>query len=153
MNTQQDFLTQEIALLPRRRTLLPVWIKIFIWLFMIFGAIAPLPLILGVVSAKLAIFGFESHDQYSPEGLLVMVIFVYNGIVAYKLWTEQRNAVELALYAAYLNGLLCITAIVIAAFNNHVSIRLELVLLVFFISKLKKIKELWEMGVDKSQSN
>jgi len=33
----------------RRRKLLPIWIKIFLWLFMIFGIIAPVGLILGLL--------------------------------------------------------------------------------------------------------
>ena len=44
----------------RRRKLLPWWIKIFLWLFLITGAISPIGLIFGVLgnNFQLALYGF-----------------------------------------------------------------------------------------------
>ena len=149
MDSQTDILTEEIAAMHLRRSLLPLWIKIFIWLFMVIGALGPVGFAAGIMLGdfRVAIFGFDTTEPLSFEALLVLGIFIYNGIIAYRLWTEKKDAVDIALYGAYLSVALCIASMVIAVIDGGFSIRLELVLLFLYITKLKRIKELWSLGI------
>jgi hypothetical protein len=153
MDTQTDILTEEIAAMHLRRSLLPLWIKVFTWFFMVIGALGPVGFVAGIMlgNFRVAIFGFDTTEPLSFEALLILGIFIYNGIIAYRLWTEKRDAVDLALYGAYLSVALCIASMVIAVLHGGLSARLELVLLFLYITKLKKIKELWSLGISKSQ--
>lgn len=153
MDTQNDILTEEMPELHLRRLLLPLWIKIFIWIFMVTGVLAPVGFVVGTMleNFQAAIFGFETTDPLSLEGLLIISIFICNGIIAYRLWTEKRDAVEIAIYGAYLSVALCITSTLIAIMSGHLSLRLELVLLFLYIRKLREIKESWLLGISKSQ--
>jgi hypothetical protein len=153
MDTQTDILTEEIAAMHLRRSLLPLWIKVFIWFFMVIGALGPVGFVAGIMlgNFRVAIFGFDTTEPLSFEALLILGIFIYNGIIAYRLWAEKRDAVDLALYSAYLSVALCIASMVIAVLHGGLSARLELVLLFLYITKLKKIKELWSLGISKSQ--
>jgi hypothetical protein len=135
--------------------LLPIWIKIFIWIFMVIGGLAPITFLIGAFGGnfRASIFGLESTDPVSMQGLLIVSVFIYNGIIAYMLWTERKDAVATAIYGAWFNVVICIVSMVIAIADGRFSIRIELVPLFFFISKLKKIKELWLLGISKGQFN
>ncbi|WP_449387248.1 hypothetical protein [Chryseobacterium lineare] len=77
----------------RRRNLLPVWIKIFVWFFLIGGSISALFLGIGpfVRQFKISIYGIDAHHPYTVPGLIVSFSYIYKGIVAYGLWFEQNG--------------------------------------------------------------
>lgn len=135
----------------RRRKLLPIWIKIFVWIFMIMGATAPLAFVAGLFidNVNLAIYGINATESISFAGILVTSIFISKGIVAYGLWFEKNWAVT----AAYIDGiagvLICILVmlimplLVIGPVRNF-SIRFEIILLIPYIIKMDKIQYDWE---------
>jgi hypothetical protein len=151
METQNHILTEDISLLQPRRMLLPIWIKIFIWIFMVTGGLAPIIFLIGAFGGNFhaSIFGLESTDPISMQSLLIICVFIYNGIIAYMLWTERKDAVTTAIYGAWFNVLICVVCMVMAIADGRFSFRIELVPLFFFISKLKKIKEAWLLGISK----
>jgi hypothetical protein len=155
MDTQQDILTQEIFVVQPRRMLLPLWVKIFIWIFIVLGAITPIGYILGSMGANFhfSIFGLDSNEPFSIQGMILFCLFVYNGIVAYMLWTEKKLAVAMALVAAYLNGLVCVGTMAMALTNGNINLRLELIPIFFFIKKLRSIRDIWQTGVSSDQAN
>ncbi|WP_299765457.1 hypothetical protein [uncultured Dokdonia sp.] len=55
----------------RRRDLLPIWIKVFLWFFMIFGFFAPICLLLGILGfdVSLALYGLEATNALTVNGL------------------------------------------------------------------------------------
>jgi len=95
-----------------RRDLLPMWIKVFVWIFLIFGALVPVALILGVagVNFSLSLYGLETIDSLSLIGVSIMCLFIFKGIVAFGLWTEKEWAVSLAIADASIGIILCILA-------------------------------------------
>lgn len=134
----------------RRRTLLPVWMKVFIWIFMITGAIAPICLLAGISDGRvqLALYGFETTDPLSTSGLVISLLFLYKGIVAYSLWTEKDWAINFGIVDAFVGIAICIYVMTIAPFVNNQSgfvfnFRLELVALIPYLIKLRKIKSVW----------
>jgi len=134
----------------RRRKLLPIWVKIFLWIFMIFGAFAPLGLVFGLLGMNfnVELYGFETTNPFSPIGLLLVLLFAIKGMVAYGLWFEKDWAVVFALF----DGILGISVCVFVMFGlpylmgNNLSsfnIRLELLALIPYVVTMKKIKEEW----------
>jgi hypothetical protein len=134
----------------RRRDLLPIWIKIFLWIFLVFGAIVPIGLILGLKGMKfnLALYGLETLHPLSLIGLSVSFLFVLKGIVALGLWTEQKWAVNLAIIDAVIGILTCVFVMAVIPFighNNgiHINLRLELIPLILYLIKMRKIRTEW----------
>lgn len=135
----------------RRRKLLPTWIKIFLWIFMVFGMIAPIGLIFGVlgIDFSLALYGLESTKALSITGLLIILLFSIKGAVSFGLWTEKDWAIKLALVDAIIGIIACSVVMIILPFlieNNgfHFSLRLELIALIPYLIKMNKIKGDWE---------
>lgn len=63
---QADLLTESILEnTKRRKQLLPLWIKIFTWIFLIFGTIIPFALVLGILgfSFDVALYGLEAKQS------------------------------------------------------------------------------------------
>ncbi|NIF04936.1 hypothetical protein F3J23_05730 [Chryseobacterium sp. Tr-659] len=133
----------------RRRDLLPVWIKIFLWIFLIGGAIVPILLITGpfLTRTDLSIYGMSAHHPYSMTGLLICLLFIYKGIVAYGLWFEQKWAPQAAIIDAIIGIVICFIMMAIIPFtvpNINFTLRLELIPLYFYLTKMQQIKKIWE---------
>lgn len=134
----------------KRRDLLPVWMKVFIWIFMIIGVIAPVCLLAGLSGTKLqlALYGLESNDSLSLPGMVILLLFILKGIVAFGLWTEKDWAITLGMADAMVGIAICVYVTAIAPFvNNHsafvLNLRLELAVLIPYLIKLRKIKSQW----------
>lgn len=132
-----------------RRSLLPWWIKIFCWFFMLFGALATICLFLGFTNIKpaLALYGFETNEPFSLIGILVIGLGIFKGITAYALWFEKDNAITLGKICAILGIVICGISMLILPFLLEITtiqIRLELVLLIPFLITLNRIEKKWE---------
>lgn len=135
--------------LKRRRDLLPLWIKIFLWLFLIAGGLCVSFLILGVFSIKidLSLYGIDAHHPYTVPGLIISFLFIYKAIVAFGLWFEETWAPLAAIIDAIIGIAVCILMMILAfAFPDNLSftLRLELIPLYFYLVKMYKIKKIWE---------
>lgn len=84
-----------------RRNLLPTWVQVFCWLFLVAGTLAPTVLIARFFySAPMhfALFGWEHEGSpFDPYSLLILGYFVASGIAAYgllrgKLWGWAAGA-------------------------------------------------------------
>lgn len=133
----------------RRRDLLPLWIKIFLWLFLIAGGLCVSFLILGVFSIKidLSLYGIDAHHPYTVPGLIISFLFIYKGIVAFGLWFEETWAPLAAIIDAIIGIAVCIVMMILAfVFPDNLSftLRLELIPLYFYLVKMYKIKKIWE---------
>jgi hypothetical protein len=133
----------------RRRNLLPVWIKIFTWLFLIGGAVATGILICGsfLTNINLSIYGIQANHPYTLTGFLISILLIYKGIVGYGLWFEQKWAPQAAIIDAIVGIAICIIMMAVIPFtvpNISFTIRLELIPLYFYLLKMQKIKSTWE---------
>jgi len=143
--------SDDSLLLSRRRKLLPTWIKVFVWIFLLFGVMMPVSLIFGIMGLgfSLSLYGLDSLDPFSPVGLFITLLFTLKGLVAFGLWTEKDWAVRVALVDAVLGILLCVMVMLILPFLNaqdglNLTFRLELFALVPYFSKMQKIKVDWD---------
>lgn len=135
----------------RRRKLLPLWIKIFLWIFIVFGVFVPVVLIMGIfgLETTLSLYGLETQQPFSVSGLLLTAIFTIKGAVSYGLWTEKDWAVKLAIADAIIGIITCSVImiglpILIENSSFGFNIRFELIALIPYLLKMMKIKDEWE---------
>jgi hypothetical protein len=148
---EEEILNNETSqITERRRTLLPIWVKIFLWIFMIFGAVAPIGLILGIfgMSFDLSLYGLETTNPLSLVGLIIIALFAIKGAVSFGLWTEKDWAIKLAIIDSILGIAICVLVMIVLPFlyNNgfKLTLRLELVALIPYLLKMQTIKSDWE---------
>ncbi|PCJ64298.1 MAG: hypothetical protein COA58_13165 [Bacteroidetes bacterium] len=134
----------------RRRQLLPWWIKIFCWIFMIMGVFSLISVGFGILSIQtnLAFYGFETKEAFSLTGILVISVAFFKGISAYSLWFEKDIAIKLCKADAIIGIILSVISMLVIPFFNeggfNLQIRLELALLIPFLIRLNKIQKEWE---------
>lgn len=136
----------------RRRNLLPKWIKVFIWIFMIFGGMSVLVLFLGLIVDKMymSFLGLETNYSFSLIGVIISALYLFKGTVAFGLWTEKDWAVNLALVDAYVSIAVCMSTMLILPmfFEDYgwdYTLRLELVAIIPYLLKMKNIQHDWSM--------
>ena len=147
-NNQTQFAQFEIKNIERRK-LLPLWIKVFCWIFMLMALASIVCLIFGAFgnSADLAFYGFETNKPLTLIGIFIISIMLLKGFSAYALWFEKDYAIKLCKIDAILGIAICVFAMFIMPFikeNSDFSIRLEIALLIPYFMKLNKIKNEWE---------
>ncbi|HET7117069.1 MAG TPA: hypothetical protein VFI29_11290 [Hanamia sp.] len=148
MQQSTDFLNQFEIIKINRRQLLPWWMKFFCWLFMIFGVAAAGCLLLGLfgIPENLALYGLESNQALSATGITIILVAIFKGIAAFSLWFEKDYAIILGTIDAIVGIIMCVifmTVLPLAIQNFHATIRLELVLLIPYLIKLRNIQAKW----------
>ncbi len=143
---QTDLISEDLLqenVVPRKK-LIPTWIRIFSWIFFCFGLIVPVGIIIGLLGSdfSMALYGFETNDIFSITGITIAVLFLLKGIVAYGLLWSKDWAVKLAMADSIIGILLCIYSMVFLSFT----LRLELIALIPYLIKMKKISADWEAG-------
>lgn len=135
----------------RRRSLLSGWIKFFTWIFLFFGVMAPIGLILGIfMDFPLSLYGLDTSQVYSLTGLGVVALFLIKGLTAYGLWWEKDWAVTLAIGDAVIGIVICVLMMlnnpiveVEDGFFNFTGLRLELLFLIPYLIKMLRIRKVW----------
>ncbi len=151
MKEQEELILEPLLIqhTVNRRNLLPLWIKVFTWIFMITGGFA----IFGIPAAllgfffKVSIYGLQSTNTLSPVGLIATALLVFKGIVAYGLWTEKTWAITLGIADALLGIAVCALMMLVVPFIGDgpasLEFRLELAFLIPYLLKLLQIKPRW----------
>jgi hypothetical protein len=129
----------------RRRDLLPWWIKIFCWLFMLAACVVPIGIAARIMHypCDFEVFGIGSHDPFSAQGVIAMSIFLFTGLTALFLWMEKPWAVLLAKINAIVNIVICIGVMGYFMSHGNFNIRLELIPLGIYLYKLSNIQYNW----------
>lgn len=135
--------------LPRRRALLPWWVKVFSWLFIILGAIAAGVFLLSLMgfSANIALYGLEATRLFSVEGIILISVFLLKAVTGAALWTEQQWAITTGIADAVIGIVFCVFMMGIYPFitaEREFNLRLELILLIPYLRWLIKVKPAWE---------
>ena len=133
----------------RRRDLLPLWIKIFLWLFLIAGTVGVILLLSGwlITHSSLSLYGIEADHPYSATGILICFLFIFKGIVSYGLWFEQEWGPAAAIIDSVSGILICVFMMMAAPFlfpSVNFNIRLELIPLFFYLLKMLEIRKTWQ---------
>lgn len=127
----------------RRKDLLPWWIKVFSWIFLVFGALGILGIVCGILGYQIALsfFGLATKDPFSMDGIVIIGLLLFKAIVSYGLLWEQGWAVVAGIIDAILGILICIIMVFYSSY------RLELVFLIPYLIRLLKIRSQWEQSV------
>ena len=152
MEHQPDVLTEIITSSKIKRSkLLPWWIKVFMWIFLIFGLLVPIGLVVAFLGFgfHMSLYGIETNGPLSITGLLLMGLFLLKGVVSIGLLKETGWAIKLGIVDALIGIVICGFVMFVYPFfkegNGFVlSLRLELLLLIPYAIKLRKIKDDWE---------
>lgn len=132
-----------------KRDLLPIWIKVFLWIFMLMAGVIPIVLLFSILGlpANLSLYGISSNTMFSLPGIIITILILYKGFIAFGLWTEKKWAVTHAIIDAIIGLCVCIIVILIPLFFSSngflFSFRIELIPLVLYLNKMKKIKNEW----------
>ena len=132
-----------------RKTLVPVWIRIFSWIFLVLGVFAPFSLVFAALDYDfaLALYGLESNGPLNLTGISIVLLFALKGVVAFGLINHKDWAIQLAIVDASVGIALCIFIVLYPLFvGGNFNLRLELFLLVPYLIKMAKVKEQWEMS-------
>jgi hypothetical protein len=136
----------------KRKQLLPWWIKVFMWIFLVFGVFAPFGLILAIFGFdfQLSLYGLETNNPISIIGIIIMAIFLFKGITAYGFFREKDWAITLGIIDSISGIFICILVMIFPltdkTSHGNNSFRLELVLLVPYLIKMIRIKSAWEQA-------
>lgn len=136
-----------------RKQLIPLWIKIFGWLFILFGIGVP---ITAVYSATMAVpmhytlFGLSAYGSISsPMAIFLMLLFIALAVSAYGLLFGRAWGLMLCLALGYISLAICIATTIIAlATQPGINIRLEIVVLIPYLIRLHKIKHKWQAAAN-----
>jgi hypothetical protein len=131
-----------------RRKLLPWWIKIFCWIFMLMGGCSVGALIFNLFtpSIRLSIYGFTTYNAFSGVGMFIIAIVIFKGYAAYALWFEKQNAILIGKFDAIAGIAICLFSMIILPFvfrSIRFEFRFELILLIIFYIRLNKIEYKW----------
>ncbi len=132
----------------KRRDLIPIWIKVFIWIFIITGGLTVPVFLFALIgnSTTLAIYGLETNDGLSVTGLIIFALFIFKGLTALALWTENDWAITCGIIDAALGIVICLGFTVAPLYNSQIPFvfRLELVALIPYLVWLLRVKNEWE---------
>jgi len=153
---QTDLLTESVLQIntQKRKKLIPWWIRIFIWIFLFFGAVAPLGLIFGILGYKfqLSIYGLQTNEPISLIGMSIIVIFLFKGITSYSLLKQKVWAVTLGIIDAIIGIFICSFIMIYPFINSDSGLNstfsIELLLLIPYLLKMIKIKTDWEQAIE-----
>jgi hypothetical protein len=134
----------------RRKDLLPWWIKIFMWIFLVLGSIATLGFIIGLLGYpfEMSLYGIGVNDPLSISGIVLITIFIIKGITAYGLVKEKDWAIITGIIDAIIG---IVTCLVMAAYplifpDSGITsrFRFEILILIPYLIKLLKIRPEWD---------
>ncbi|MDM3871896.1 hypothetical protein QSV34_11090 [Porticoccus sp. W117] len=131
-----------------RKKLVPKWIKIFGWLFMVFGALMPLLVAASLLlqePLQLGLFGLNYNGPAThPAAILMASLIIALAIAAFGLLFAKGWGVKVCLALGYLCSAICLFTMVHNIMSGHLMLRLELVVLFFYLRRLHRIAPLWQ---------
>ncbi len=148
LNRQDDLLndvfhTTEVK---SRRKLLPLFMKIFSWIFAVYGCFIPVAIVAGLMmhNFRMSIYGLEANTIYSVTGAIIAIIFLLKFFVAVGLLRRQDWAVKLGIADAVLGIAVCMAVMLYLIVTVHsFSFKLELAALIPYLVSLLKIRDEW----------
>lgn len=130
-----------------RRNLLPIWIKVFCWIFIFLGFFSIVSFASGLFgySAGIEFYGMPSDTSLSVMGISVTIVLVFKAYAAYSLWFEKDNAIILSKIDAVAGIIICVAMMFIApiVMNGSIPIRFEIIPLYLFYRRIDRLEYAW----------
>jgi hypothetical protein len=136
----------------RRRDLIPVWMKPFIFLFMLFGITSLYGIWRNIIGndSETSIYGLEAFTIFSAMGIFLKSIMFFKAITAFGLWMEKDWAIKFGIIDAVFGLIVCIMVMVVLPFVeivegvNRVNFRFEVLLLIPYLIQLIRMRKAWD---------
>lgn len=132
-----------------RRSLLPLWIKIFVWIFIVTGIINVFGIFMSFFgfNIQLGLYGIETYAGLSILSVLVQLLFILKAVVAIGLWQGKAWAVNVALIDGFIGIVTCAVVILMEAMSGVLTFRLEILLLIPYMMKMYTMKNDWSKAL------
>ncbi|MRG44639.1 hypothetical protein GFS24_05915 [Chitinophaga sp. SYP-B3965] len=136
---------------PRRKELLPWWIKVCSWFFLFMGGIGIL-LLLALLFGTFTMEGFETtaSDAKTIMGTILFIWIALKAVTSYGLLSGKSWAINVAIADAVINLLISIFSAVYPFFDDQpggtIQPRIEIFLLVLYLWTLHKISPQWDIS-------
>lgn len=145
-----------------RKKMIPVWIKVFCWIFLVIGTVAPVAILVMLLLSKttnISIYGFSTNNALSFIGISGTLLYVYKAFVSYNLLTGKDNAVTFAIIDGWVGIALCVLNMITGNFiteyhignESGINLRLELFLVIPYLVKMYRIKDEWNANTHERQ--
>jgi hypothetical protein len=136
----------------KRKKLVPLWIKIFGWFFIIMGIAVPLLFIVIIFinqPVTFEIFGLQHEGSpFDPMALLISAIIISLAVSAYGLLFGKTWGLTLCLITGYGGLIICLGTMIYSLIALSIlTIRLELIAQIPYLLKLHKIKPFWNSNI------
>jgi hypothetical protein len=150
-SSQKDLLDSEnLQVIIRRRKLLPWWIKIFIWIFLLLGAIVPVAITFGILGKdiQISLYGLSTNEPFTITGIFIILIFAFKAFIAFSLWFEKRWAVRFGIIDAYTGICICLLVFIYNLLkpSSIASFPIEIIFLALYLVWLHKIHQIWSIN-------
>ncbi len=148
-NTPTSDLTQPVEanseeLIPYRKGMIPLWVKIFGWLFIVLSVFVITTAISALVTnseAYYSLYGLEVNSHVTEFwAVFIISLFVAHAVCAYGLLFAKDWGVIACIILGYLSVAICLATTV---FGSDSNIRLEILILIFYLLRLHKMKRHW----------
>ena len=131
-----------------RKALIPLWIKIFGWLFIVMGALVPFLFIGSLIfgfSASYTMFGLEYEgNAMALMPLVIAAVIFVNGLCAYGLLFGKDWGLNACIVFGYIGLALTVGTMVFEMiFSGSMMIRLEPIIQIPYLVKLHRLKAHW----------
>ncbi len=131
-----------------RKKLIPIWIKVFGWIFIIMGIAVPvLPIVAPLLGqpATYEIFGLRHvGSPFDPMALLISAIILALSVSAYGLLFGKPWGLKACLATGYGGLVVCLGTMVYSLVALSVlTLRLELIAQIPYLIKLHRVRPLW----------
>jgi hypothetical protein len=155
MDHRTDLLTDELLdfKTKHRRDLLPLWVKISMWFYLLTSVLLPIIIIIGLNGGRwhTNTYGISSNKPLSAGGLFTIAIHVLKTIVSIGMFRTSSWAIRLAIFDAILGIIICSLIIGYSFVNGHhrggsnTILPLELIFLIPYLIKMNRIKVEWQL--------
>lgn len=142
----------------KRRALLPLWVKVFLWIFAVLSVLAPVGFVWGLMGGQfeLSLYGFETYNPLSLIGIVVTILLTYKGVVSFGLWMGKPWAPDAGLIDAAVGIVSCCFSMFVLPFiveGTGIMLRLELAALIPYLLVMRRIKPDWlDADLDEQKS-
>jgi hypothetical protein len=129
----------------KRRELLPWWMKVFCWLFMIFAGVAVFSLTTFLAGELpfISFYGFDGSVSIL-DFLIIFPVVLLHGLTGYYLWFEKDEAILLSRLCGIVGILACIASMFVTTTNGNFTFRFEIIFLAVFLKRISIIQDEWK---------
>jgi hypothetical protein len=132
-----------------RKKLVPIWIKIFGWLFIVFSIAVPVLAVYSAltgIEAQYSLYGLsETGTIASPIVLFTMVLFIAHGVCAYGLLFGESWGLRSCILLGYLSVMICFGTMFMSVLERGaMTLRLELIVFIPYLIQLRKLRSVWD---------